>query len=344
MAETFFPFDDAPVYEAQWEKMARLWLPDGVAVAQLSGLAVGPRAAGANRSVDVAAGRAWLNGHFYESDAVENLPLSPNASGNPRIDRIVVRLTYATNTVALAVLEGAPAPAPAQPALTQTAAVWEIPLASVAVANGYAQVLAADLDDERLAVPPPQWIVRRKTTAKVINTSVAETDLLNGEMILRASEIGAGGYARLRARGDWLHNVAGPNRQPRIRFKLGGTTLWDSNVDGTQYGASAVRWGWQADVLIAALGSEAAQWIVAEYEWEHINISGTAVLSAAGIGGLYNAGGTNATYGRGRAVGHAAGAIDLTQQQLVELTAELPASNAAVEIALKEATLEVVRC
>lgn len=158
MTQSFFPFDagvGSSVTEAQWRKMARLWLRDGVVYGELNQLAVSQRAAGANMSVDVATGRGWLTGHFYESDAVVNLPIAANLSGNARIDRIVVHADFVANTIGLAVLQGTPAASPTEPALTQSVTVWEIALARVAVAAAAASILNANITDERVTTAPP---------------------------------------------------------------------------------------------------------------------------------------------------------------------------------------------
>ena len=152
MTQRYFPFDSGAggsITEASWRDMAALWLSDGVIRGKLNSGAVTQRAAGANKSVDVASLQAWVNGHFFESDATENLTIADNASGNPRIDRIVVRADFTANTITLAVLQGTPAATPVAPALTQSSSTWELSLAQVAVANGFASVADANITDER---------------------------------------------------------------------------------------------------------------------------------------------------------------------------------------------------
>jgi hypothetical protein len=150
MAKTYFPFDTGPganVYELDWSKMARHWLPSGVIDNELNEFAVSTNDSGLD--VQVASGRAWIMGHFFESDAAETLAIGPNGSGNPRIDRVVIRLDWTANTIDLAVVAGTPAASPTAPALTQSATVWEIPLAQVAVANGAVNILSANITDGR---------------------------------------------------------------------------------------------------------------------------------------------------------------------------------------------------
>lgn len=103
----------------------------------------------ASASVNVTAGSALVDGRWYNSSATVNLPIDAEVSGNPRIDTIVLRRVAATQTIRLAVLKGAPNVAPTAPALTTTAATWEIPLADIAVANGFVTIVAGNITPNR---------------------------------------------------------------------------------------------------------------------------------------------------------------------------------------------------
>lgn len=151
MAETSFPFDagsGSSITEDHWSKMGRLWLPSGVIGGELLDLQVFGDSTGPQ--VKVRTGRGWVEGHFYESDAEKILPIAANASGNPRVDRAVLRLDKTANAVATAIVQGTPAASPVAPALTQTASIWEVPLAQVAVANGFATITAANVTEDRV--------------------------------------------------------------------------------------------------------------------------------------------------------------------------------------------------
>lgn len=89
-------------------------------------------------SIAVQIGAALVDGRFYENTAIETLTVSANASGNPRIDTIVIRLDYVLQTVRLAVKQGSPAGSPVPPTMQQDASFWETPIADIAVANGFA--------------------------------------------------------------------------------------------------------------------------------------------------------------------------------------------------------------
>lgn len=78
--------------------------------------------------VSVNSGGAFVDGTFYESDAVEIFTLA-NPAANPRIDRIVLRKGTIAQTVRLVVITGAEGVTPSPWPLTQTNNVtWDIPL------------------------------------------------------------------------------------------------------------------------------------------------------------------------------------------------------------------------
>lgn len=97
-------------------------------------------------SIDVLSGSALVQGVAYINTSTVSLTIAANASGNPRIDTIILRADYALQTVRLAVKQGTPAASPSAPALTQSANImWEIPLADIAVANGFVSITNANI-------------------------------------------------------------------------------------------------------------------------------------------------------------------------------------------------------
>jgi len=127
----------------------------------LAELAVTQRAAGANFSVDVAAGRAVvpvtdapnLGSALCTSTAVNNLTVAgaPGA-GLSRIDLVIARVYDASliggsiNGWQLEVITGTPAASPAAPALPPSS----LELARVAVAAGQASVTSGNITDRRI--------------------------------------------------------------------------------------------------------------------------------------------------------------------------------------------------
>lgn len=151
MAEQAYPFDagsGASTNEAQWQAMARNFAGTGVIDGRLNELVVS--ADGSGMTVSVATGDAFLEGFFYRSDAVKALTIATANATSPRIDTVVVRLDRTANTAALAVVTGTAASVPASPALTQTDALYELPLANIAVPAAAGVIAAGGVTDRRV--------------------------------------------------------------------------------------------------------------------------------------------------------------------------------------------------
>ena len=148
-------------------------------VTTFAALQVTQRGAGANMSVDVAAGGAVIDGsenthqghyHFYV-DAVENLVIAAADATYPRIDLVVAKIedseySGATDAGSLAVVAGTPAASPAEPAAPANSLV----LAAVAVAAGATSVVNANITDRRARFGRPPAVSAYKTT----NTNVPD--------------------------------------------------------------------------------------------------------------------------------------------------------------------------
>jgi hypothetical protein len=95
----------------------------------------------ASNQVELKIGAAVVRGVVYQNDATLAFTVQPNASGNPRIDTLVLRLDYIAQTIRAAIKQGTPAATPAPPALLQTVGTeWEIPIADITVANGFSTI------------------------------------------------------------------------------------------------------------------------------------------------------------------------------------------------------------
>lgn len=150
MTQTYYPFDagaGANITESQWSAMAKYWRGTGVLPGVLNTLEVYGDSSG--MQVKVKTGSAWIEGHYFNSDAIVTLAVAAADVTNPRIDNVVVRVDWTNNTIALAVLTGTPAGSPTIPAVTQSASIWEISLANVAVAAGASTVAAGNVTDKR---------------------------------------------------------------------------------------------------------------------------------------------------------------------------------------------------
>lgn len=140
---------------------AGIVLNTGSESAQLEGLQVTQNSP-ASASVLVNIGAGLVYGTWYYSDTAEVVTVAANASGNPRIDTVVLRKSWAAQTVRIAILQGTPAASPVPPTLTQTVGVtWEIPLADIAVANGFVSITNANIT--------PRWIATNMADAIYLN-------------------------------------------------------------------------------------------------------------------------------------------------------------------------------
>jgi hypothetical protein len=158
---------------------------EGVIKPSTGALLVGPRGAGANMSVDVAAG-PWVikgddeadQGHYSSrSTAVENLPVGAAPGSDSRIDLVVARVRDAkvtggvSNDWILEVIPGAVAAAPVAPAVPNTA----IPLAQVLVAAGTASITAGMITDRRTAAGNAAYAMARTRGRTLADTTPGST-------------------------------------------------------------------------------------------------------------------------------------------------------------------------
>jgi hypothetical protein len=106
--------------------------------------------------------------------------ITANASGNPRIDTIVLEVVpqgeATEGKVTLKVVDGTAAASPVAPTLTQSTALWQFPLADVAVANGAATISQGNITDRR------DYVERSTTTVEddVVALEARVDDLEDG--------------------------------------------------------------------------------------------------------------------------------------------------------------------
>lgn len=98
----------------------------------------------------VAPGSAWIRGYAYENTLSLELTLATANGAQPRIDRVVLRLSAVDRNIALAVKTGAALELPVPPALTRTVEVYELGLADVLVGKGVVSITQDKITDTRL--------------------------------------------------------------------------------------------------------------------------------------------------------------------------------------------------
>lgn len=100
--------------------------------------------------IQIEAGAALVQGLWYYNDAAVNFTITANASGNSRIDLVILSVDYIAQEVRLDVITGTPAAVPAIPSVTQSVGVlWEVPIARVLVTSGFTVIAASAITDMR---------------------------------------------------------------------------------------------------------------------------------------------------------------------------------------------------
>ena len=103
--------------------------------------------------IRISAGRAFINGYFYElrSGVPLDMTLAPSHATLSRIDRVVLRLDLRPSgrRIAAAVRTGVSAANPVAPVLQRDSQVWEIGLADVRINPGMTDLLGSNITDIR---------------------------------------------------------------------------------------------------------------------------------------------------------------------------------------------------
>lgn len=94
-------------------------------------------------------GAIFIRGRLYENTASITVPITAADVTNPRLDRIIARITFASQTIRIVALAGTPAGTPSLPALTQNATTYEVPLAYVWVAANATTIADSEVHDDR---------------------------------------------------------------------------------------------------------------------------------------------------------------------------------------------------
>ena len=100
-------------------------------------------------TVTVKAGIGFIKAKYVNNTSDYDLTLDAADTDNPRIDRIVLRLSTTNRNITLNILKGTPAAEPEAPSITRTSTVYELCLASIAVAANATEIATADITDTR---------------------------------------------------------------------------------------------------------------------------------------------------------------------------------------------------
>jgi hypothetical protein len=181
MTETTYFFDGVSYTESQQaDFQASAMRPQGVFPESPLGT-LGVTAVNGNRTITVGAGEALVQGFYYRNDANLVLTIAANTSGSLRVDRAVLRLDRAANTLLATIKQGTPGAG--TPALIQVAGgTWEFPLYAINVANAAVSIISANLVDQRAY---SRWSYMALDTVMATDTEV--TAAVAAEATLRTN-------------------------------------------------------------------------------------------------------------------------------------------------------------
>ena len=100
-------------------------------------------------NISIAAGTAYINGHWYRKSSAQVLSLGDSDTMYGRIDAAVIRCDLEKRMVYPYVIEGVPEEEPAQPLPVRNEKCYDLVLAYIDVAANCVEVTAADITDKR---------------------------------------------------------------------------------------------------------------------------------------------------------------------------------------------------
>ena len=197
-----------------------------------------PSSTGVNNA-RIATGSAMVDGKYYSSTANEDHVIANAAAGETRIDRIVLRATWANFECVQTIIAGVSGPAPTAPAITQTTGVtYDIMICQVLVTDGgvititdereFASVgILTSIDDD--AIDSQHYAAGSIDLEHMAANSVDSDQYVDGSIDL----------AHLSA--DCVDDTKVGNRVPALTRRQGGSaTIW-STAGSTDYTPTTVR-------------------------------------------------------------------------------------------------------
>jgi len=149
MAEQSFPFENIDTTESQFSEWATNFQETGVQGSP-TGTELGITVTGSDLNLTIAAGQAFIRGHYYIN--TDDLVLAVTSAGtNTRIDIVVVELDPEANTIVTKIVSGtAVASDPVAPTLTQSATgIYQLPIATLTIPTSTVAITAGMLVDTR---------------------------------------------------------------------------------------------------------------------------------------------------------------------------------------------------
>jgi len=139
-------FNNKTVWAEDFAKFAGGILTSGILADEETVLQV---SAGTGMTVSVAPGYCWINGYFGFAETAEVIELDDADGTYARIDRIVARLDLSTKKVTLTVIKGELAATPEAPDIVRDGTIYDLGLATVAIAAGTLEITSSMITDTR---------------------------------------------------------------------------------------------------------------------------------------------------------------------------------------------------
>lgn len=133
---------------AQFASYFACFIGNGVFLGQGRDLQV-TAATPAAMSVNLLAGRAWINGYWYSTDTTIPLSLELSDAVNPRIDSAILRYDISARAITAEVITGTPSASPVAPALVRNADYYDLKLAEIRVNAGAITIAPSMITDTR---------------------------------------------------------------------------------------------------------------------------------------------------------------------------------------------------
>ena len=134
-------------YKAEdWASYFASFIGNGVFPVPATGLQV---VAGTGMKITVKAGKAWINGYFYNNTSDLSLTLATADGVLNRIDRIVVQWNLTNRNISVQVKPSSYSASPAAPAVQRDADIYELALADVYVGAGVTAITQSNITDRR---------------------------------------------------------------------------------------------------------------------------------------------------------------------------------------------------
>ncbi|EQB20041.1 hypothetical protein UNSWDHB_2627 [Dehalobacter sp. UNSWDHB] len=106
--------------------------------------------AGEGMNVTVKAGKAWINGYFYNNTSDLALAIGTADGVLNRIDRIVIRWDLTNRVISVQKKSSGYSASPTAPALQRDADIYELAIADIYVAAGATAIAGGNITDQRL--------------------------------------------------------------------------------------------------------------------------------------------------------------------------------------------------